>query len=96
MSCSYAWTAAEVTAGTTSAKTFTTEKTGITAAATAASATTGTGVGILEWSPGLYLASKKQTDYLKSAASIVSTHGESSSASRAAEYGEATGLVEGL
>lgn len=90
MECSSDWNGDT----TSTSRTFTSDKAGIEAAATAASANN---VGVLEWSPGLFLAAKKQSEYLKTASSISSTHDGSTAGTRAAEYGTAgSDMTEGL
>jgi hypothetical protein len=45
-------------------------------------------LGRLEWSPGLYLAAKSQTDWLTTSSTLVSNHGESNLITRASKYGQ--------
>jgi len=96
MSCTYAWGPAAaptaLAAGTSvsSVETLTSQGAGVTAAATAVRA-----MGDLAyskgfvWTPGMFQAAKEQTDYLKTSSDASSTHGTSTTASRAAKFGTA-------
>jgi hypothetical protein len=49
------------------------------------------------WIPGMFMAAKDQSTYLAGASDVLSTHGDSTSGSRAALYGTAGNvLVEGI
>jgi hypothetical protein len=89
MQCTYDWAGT----GSTSVATILNEAAGVTAAGAAMA----NNLPQFVWIPGMFMAAKDQTTYLASASDVLSTHGTSTSGSRAAVYGTAGNTyVEGI